>query len=150
MNPSEIIDKQIAALTDWRGKTLANIRKVILDADPEIVEELKWMGTPCWSRDGVICVATVLKDKVKVTFDQGAHIPDPDKLFNNGLEGKRWRAIDLYEDDKIHERALKTLVRAAAAHNRAKPKGKTPSARMKTVSPPISRSKPAKGARARG
>jgi hypothetical protein len=133
MNPSEIIDKQIAALTDWRGKMLANLRKIIHDADPEIIEELKWMGTPCWSHDGIISVATTLKDKVKLTFIQGASLPDPDKLFNAGLEGKKWRAIDLYEGDRINERAMKNLIHAAIAHNTAGLKGKTTSARKMTV-----------------
>jgi hypothetical protein len=145
MNPSEIIDKQIAALTDWRGKMLANLRKIIHDADPEIIEELKWMGTPCWSHDGIISVATALKDKVKLTFIQGASLPDPDKLFNAGLEGNKWRAIDFHEGDRINESALKNLIRAAAAHNRAGRKGKTPSARKKTVSPPIFHSNSFKG-----
>jgi hypothetical protein len=126
MNPSEIIDRQIAALTDWRGKTLADVRRIIHDADPKIVEELKWMGTPTWSHDGVIVVATVLKEKVKLTFQQGANLPDPGKLFNNGLGGKRWRAIDLGEGDRINERALKDIIRAGAAYNRAELKGKTP------------------------
>jgi hypothetical protein len=126
MKPSEIIDKQIAALTDWRGKTLANLRKIIHDADPEVIEELKWMGTPTWSHDGIICVATTLKDKVKLTFIQGASLPDPDKVFNNGLGGNKWRAIDFHEDDRINERALKNIIRAAVAHNRAGLKGKTP------------------------
>jgi hypothetical protein len=126
MNPSELIDKRIADLADWRGETLANIRKAIHDADPEIVEEWKWMGSPCWSHDGLICVANAHKDKVKVTFAQGASLPDPETLFNNGLEGNRWRAIDLYEADKINERALKNLIRAAAAHNGAGRKAKKP------------------------
>jgi hypothetical protein len=126
MNPSEIIDKQIAALTDWRGKMLANLRKIIHDADPDIIEELKWKGHPCWSHDGIISVATPLKDKVKLTFIQGASLPDPDKLFNAGLEGKDWRAIDFYEGDRINERALKDMIRAAVAHNQAGLKEKTP------------------------
>jgi hypothetical protein len=126
MNPSELIDKLIAGLTDWRGKSLAHLRKVIREADPGIVEEWKWMGSPCWSHDGLICVANAHKDKVKVTFAQGASLPDPDKLFNAGLEGNRWRAIDLYEDDRVDERALKNMIRAAVAHNRAGQKGKTP------------------------
>jgi hypothetical protein len=126
MNPSELIDKYIAGLADWRGKMLADLRKIIRDADPEIVDELKWMGTPCWSRDGIISVATVLKDKVKLTFSQGASLPDPDRLFNAGLEGNRWRAIDLFEGDRVNERALKDIIRAAVAHNRAGRKGKTP------------------------
>ena len=83
------------------------------------------MGSPCWSHDGLICVANAHKDKVKLTFSQGASLPDPDKLFNNGLEGNRWRAIDLYEGDRVNERALKNLIRAAVAHNRAGRKGKT-------------------------
>jgi hypothetical protein len=125
--PSEIIDRQIAALTDWRGRTLANIRKNIHDADPEIVEGLKWLGTPCWSHDGIICVAAPFKDKVKLTFIQGASLPDPDKLFNGGLGGKEWRAIDFHEGDKINERALKEIIRAAVAHNQAGLKKKAPS-----------------------
>jgi hypothetical protein len=124
--PSEIIDRQIAALTDWRGKTLANLRKIIHDADPEIVEGLKWLGTPTWSHDGIISVAAPFKDKVKLTFIHGASLPDPDKLFNAGLEGKDWRAIDFYEGDRINERALKDMIRAAVAHNQAGLKEKTP------------------------
>jgi hypothetical protein len=125
MNPSELIDKYIAARTDWRGKMLAQLRKIIHDADPEIVEEWKWMGSPVFSCDGIILVANAHKDKVKMTFAQGAHLPDPDKVFNAGLGGNRWRAIDLYEGDEINERALKTLVRAAVAYNRAGLKKKT-------------------------
>jgi hypothetical protein len=128
MNPSERIDTLIAGLADWRGKTLASLRKIIHAADPEIIEEWKWMGSPCWSHDGLICVANAHKDKVKVTFAQGASLPDPDKLFNNGLEGNKWRAIDLYEGDKVNERALKNMIRAAAAHNAADRKAKTPAA----------------------
>ena len=124
MNPSEKIDQLIAGLTDWRGKTLAGIRKTILEADREIVEEWKWMGSPVWSRDGMIAVGNAHKDKVKLTFYRGASLPDPDKLFNNGLDGKVWRAIDLFEGDKINGRALKNLVRAAIDYNQAKPKRK--------------------------
>ena len=126
MNPSERIDELIAGLTDWRGKTLAGVRKCILEADREIVEEWKWMGSPVWSRDGIIAVGNAHKDKVKLTFSHGASLPDPDKLFNNGFGGKVWRAIDLFEGDKIHERALKTLVRAAIDYNQAKLKRKAP------------------------
>jgi hypothetical protein len=132
MNPSEIIDKQIAALPDWRGKMLADIRKVIHDADPEVVEDLKWMGTPTWSHDGIICVATVLKAGVKLTFIQGASLVDGDKVFNNGLGGSKWRAVDFHEGDKINERGLKNLIRAAVAHNRAALKEKAPAAARKT------------------
>ena len=126
MNPSERIDELIARLTDWRGKTLAGIRKAILAADREIVEEWKWMGSPVWSRDGMIAVANAHKDKVKVTFSNGASLPDPEKLFNNGLGGNRWRAIDLLEGDKVNERALKNLVRAAIDYNQSKLKRKAP------------------------
>jgi hypothetical protein len=126
MNPSERIDQLIAGLTDWRGKTLASIRKSILAADPEIIEEWKWMGSPVWSRDGIIAVGNAHKDKVKLTFANGAMLPDPDKLFNAGLGGNRWRAIDLFEGDKMNERALKNLIRAAVDYNRIKLKSKAP------------------------
>jgi hypothetical protein len=126
MNPSERIDQLIAELTDWRGKTLASIRKSILAADREIIEEWKWMGSPVWSRVGMIAVANAHKEKVKLTFSHGARLSDPDKLFNAGLEGNAWRAIDLFEGDKINERALKNLVRAAVDYNQLKLKRKAP------------------------
>jgi len=126
MNPSERIDELIAKLPDWRGKTLANIRKSILEADREIIEEWKWMGSPVWSHDGMIAVGNAHKDKVKLTFAHGASLPDPEKLFNAGLGGNAWRAIDLFEGDKINERALKTLVRAAVIYNQVKLKSKAP------------------------
>jgi hypothetical protein len=126
MNPSERIDQLIATLTDWRGETLAGIRKSILAADREIIEEWKWMGSPVWSRDGMIAVGNAHKDKVKLTFSHGASLADPDKLFNAGLEGKVWRAIDVFEGDKINERALKNLVRAAVDYNQGKLKKKAP------------------------
>jgi hypothetical protein len=119
---SELIDDLVAHLTDWRGNAFADIRRIIRDADPGIVEEWKWMGTPVWSNDGIVCLAKAFKDKVKLTFDQGAHLADPDKLFNNGLEGKQWRAIDIYRDDKINESSLKTLVIAAVDYNHSKVK----------------------------
>ena len=126
MNPSERIDQLIAKLTDWRGKTLASVRKCILAADPEIIEEWKWMGSPVWSRDGIIAVGNAHKDKVKLTFSHGANLPDPEKLFNAGLQGNAWRAIDLFEGDKINERALKNLIRATVAFNlERKSKGKS-------------------------
>jgi len=124
MNPSQRIDGLIADLTDWRGETLASIRKSILEADREIIEEWKWMGSPVWSRDGMIAVGNAHKDKVKLTFSNGASLPDADKLFNTGLEGNKWRAIDFFEGDKINGRALKNLVRAAVAHNQNKLKRK--------------------------
>jgi hypothetical protein len=111
------IDEKIKELGDWRGKLLAKVREIIHEADPEIIEEWKWMGSPCWSHDGLICVGNAHKDKVKLTFSQGASLPDPNQLFNAGFDGNRWRAIDLYEGDSIHERALKNLIRAAVALN---------------------------------
>jgi hypothetical protein len=124
MNPSQHIDRLIAELTDWRGKTFASVRKSILEADREIIEEWKWMGSPVWSRDGIIAVANAHKGKVKLTFAYGARLADPDKLFNAGLQGNARRAIDFFEGDKINERALKNLVRAAVDYNQAKKKKK--------------------------
>ena len=124
MNPSQRIDQLIAGLTDWRGETFASIRKSILEADREIIEEWKWMGSPVWSRGGIIAVANAHKDKVKLTFAHGASLPDPDKLFNAGLQGNAWQAIDVFAGDKINERALKNLVRAAVDYNRIKLKRK--------------------------
>jgi hypothetical protein len=126
MNPSENIDRLIADLADWRGKTLARVRKAILAADPGIVEEWKWMGSPVWSRDGLIAVGNSHKNKVKLTFAHGAHLPDPDKLFNADDRGNTRRAIDLLEGDKVDERALKNLVRAAIEYNLTKLKKNTP------------------------
>ncbi len=128
MNSSERIDLLIESLRDWRGKTLATVRKTILEADREIIEEWKWMGSPVWSRDGMIAVGNAHKDKVKLTFSNGASLPDPEKLFNAGLGGNRWRAIDLFESDKINACALKNLVRAAIDYNQAKLKKKAPAA----------------------
>ena len=126
MNASERIDQLIAGLTDWRGKTFASLSKGILAADREIIEEWKWMGSPVWSRDGMIAVANAHKDKVKLTFAYGASLPDPDKLFNAGLEGNARRAIDYLEGDRVNERALKNLVRAAIDYNQSKLKKKAP------------------------
>ena len=123
---SALIDELIAELTDWRGRTFASIRKNILEADPEIIEEWKWMGSPVWSHDGMIAVGNAHKAKVKLTFSHGASLPDPDKLFNAGLEGNARRAIDLFEGDKINERALHNLVRAAVDYNQIKLKRKAP------------------------
>jgi len=126
MNPSARIDQLIAELTDWRGKTFASLRKTILEADREIIEEWKWMGSRGWSRDGIIAVANAHKKWVKLTFAHGASLPDPDKLFNAGLEGNARRAIDFFEGDKINERALKNIVRAAIDYNQIKLKKKAP------------------------
>jgi hypothetical protein len=124
ISASEQIDRLIAGITDWRGKILAGVRKAILAADREIIEEWKWMGSPVWSRDGIILVGNAHKDKVKLTFAHGASLPDPDKLFNNGFGGKVWRAIDFSEGDKINAPALKNLVRAAIDYNQSKLKKK--------------------------
>ncbi len=124
MSPSGRIDQLIESLMDWRGITLASVRKVILEADSEIQEEWKWRGSPVWSRDGIIAVGNAHKDKVKLTFYHGARLADPEKLFNAGLEGGTWRAIDFFEGDKVNKRALKELVRAAIVFNQSKLKKK--------------------------
>ncbi|WP_250527932.1 DUF1801 domain-containing protein [Caballeronia sp. GAWG2-1] len=126
MNASEQIDELIAGITDWRGETFADIRRVVLSADPRIIEEWKWMGSPVWSCDGMIAVANAHKGKVKLTFAHGAGIADPDQLFNAGLEGNARRAIDYLEGDKVDVRALKALVRAAIAYNQTKLKKNAP------------------------
>jgi len=131
MKPSEQIDRMIAELTDWRGKTFASVRKSILAADREIIEEWKWMGSPVWSRNGMIAVANAHKGKVKLTFAHGAGLPDPDGLFNAGLAGNARRAIDFLEGDKVNERALKDLVRAAIEYNQTKLKKNAAGARAK-------------------
>lgn len=122
VSATEQIDRYIAQFDDWRGKTLARIRKVFHAADPEIVEEWKWMGSPVWSRGGIVAVGNAHKNKVKLTFYQGARLPDPKKVFNAGLDGNQWRAIDLFEGDKIDEAALKDLIRTAVRHNASKGK----------------------------
>ena len=126
MKASERIDQLIAETPDWRGKTLASVRKAILEADPEIIEEWKWMGSPVWSRDGIIAVGNAHKNWVKLTFMYGASLPDPDRLFNAGLEGNARRAIDFFEGDKVNARALKTLIRAAIEFNQSKSRKKAP------------------------
>ncbi|MBV9591577.1 MAG: DUF1801 domain-containing protein [Hyphomicrobiales bacterium] len=131
MDPSKRIDELIAGLTDWRGRTFAKIRKSILDADPGIIEEWKWMGSPVWSRYGIIAVANAHKGKVKLTFDRGASLPDPDKLFNAGLEGNARRAIDFLEGDEVDERALEKLVLAAVDYNRSRKERASASGRAK-------------------
>ena len=127
MDASEKIDRLIAGIADWRGKTFSIVRNAILAADKEIVEEWKWMGSPVWSRDGIIAVGNAHKDKVKLTFEHGARLPDPEKLFNAGLEGNQRRAIDLFEGDQVNAPALKNLIRAAIDYNRFRTKNKTKS-----------------------
>ena len=129
MDASETIDRMIAGLTDWRGKTFANLRKAILAADREIIEEWKWMGSPVWSRGGMIAVANAHKGKVKLTFAHGAKLADPDRLFNAGLGGNMRREIDFFEGDTVDERALKNLVRIAIEYNQAHLKKNAPAAR---------------------
>ncbi|WP_175854505.1 DUF1801 domain-containing protein [Burkholderia anthina] len=119
LSPSGRIDALLAELVDWRGKTLAELRETILAVDDGIVEEWKWMGSPVWSCDGMIAVGNAHKGKVKLTFMHGAHVPDPDGLFNDGLDGNARRAIDFFEGDKVDKRALKRLIRAAIDYNRA-------------------------------
>ena len=126
MTPSERIDQLIEGIADWRGKTFADVRKAFLEADKDIVEEWKWMGSPAWSCDGMIAVANAHKAKVKVTFSHGAQLDDPDELFNAGLGGSAWRAIDFSEGDKVNKRALKSLIRTAIAYNQAHLKKKAP------------------------
>src|SRR5690606_2442871 len=114
---SELIDARITELGDWRGETLARLRTLIHEADPEVVEEWKWRGVPVWSHDGIICTGETYKNVVKTTFAKGASLEDPSGLFNSSLEGNVRRAIDFHEGDNIDEKALKTLVRAAVALN---------------------------------
>ena len=121
-SPSQLIDARVAALGDWRGETLARLRALIKEAEPDVVEEWKWRGVPVWEHDGIICTGETYKSAVKMTFAQGAKLKDPAKLFNSSLEGNTRRAIDFHEGDKINESALKTLIRAAVALNKAKKK----------------------------
>ena len=116
-SPSELIDARINELSDWRGETLARVRILIKQADPEVVEEWKWRGVPVWSHAGIICTGETYKGVVKLTFAKGASLPDPSGLFNSSLEGNTRRAIDLHDGDEIDERALKALIRAVVALN---------------------------------
>jgi hypothetical protein len=116
-NPSELIDARIAELADWRGETLALVRGLVKQADPEVVEEWKWRGVPTWYHDGIVCTGETYKDKVKMTFAKGASLEDPSGLFNSSLGGNTRRAIDFFEDDEIDEAALVALIRAAVALN---------------------------------
>ncbi len=119
MAASKLIDQRIAELGDWRGKTLARMRALIREADPEVLEEVKWMGTPVWSHDGGICTGESYKSVVKLTFFEGASLKDPAKLFNSSLEGNVRRAIDIHEGDEIDANAFKALIRAAVTLNTA-------------------------------
>ena len=121
-SPSQLIDARIKELGDWRGKMLSRLRALIKEADPEVVEEWKWRGVPVWSHDGLICTGETYKTIVKMTFAKGAALKDPSGLFNSSLDGNTRRAIDFHEGEKINEKALKALVRAAAALNMSKAK----------------------------
>ena len=118
--PTQLIDDRIAELGDWRGGTLASLRALIREADPDIVEEWKWRGVPVWSHDGIVCTGETYKAVVKMTFAKGASLPDPSGLFNSSLEGNTRRAIDLREGETIDGEALKALIRAAVALNGAR------------------------------
>jgi len=131
MTPTDQIDALIAGLTDWRGAMLASVRQTILAADPQIIEEWKWMGSPVWSRDGMIAVGNAHKDKVKLTFSHGASLADPAGLFNAGLNGGVWRAIDIAEGEAVDPVELQALVREAIAFNQAKLKARAEAKRAK-------------------
>jgi hypothetical protein len=118
-SPSELIDAKIAELGDWRGEMLAQLRALIKAADPEAIEEWKWRGTPVWSDSGIICTGETYKNVVKMTFLKGASLDDPSSLFNSSLEGNARRAIDFHEGDKLNEKALKALIRAAVTLNKS-------------------------------
>jgi hypothetical protein len=122
VSPSRLIDARIKELGDWRGEMLARVRGLIKEAVPDVVEEWKWRGVPVWSQGGIICTGETYKAVVKLTFAKGASLEDPSQLFNSSLEGNTRRAIDIHEGDKINEKALKALIRAAAALNAAKKK----------------------------
>ena len=121
---SALISKRIAELGDWRGATLGRLRKLIKQADPDVVEEWKWMGTPVWSHEGIICTGETYKSVVKLTFAKGASLKDPAKLFNSSLDGNVRRAIDIHEGEKVDEGAFKALIRAAVAANASAGKAK--------------------------
>jgi len=120
VSPSRLIDARIKELGDWRGETLARVRSLIKQADPEVVEEWKWRGVPVWEHAGIICTGETYKAVVKMTFAKGASLDDPARLFNSSLEGNTRRAIDIHEGDKINEKALQALIRAAVALNTSK------------------------------
>ena len=121
-SPSQLIDARIEELGDWRGKMLRRLRALVKEADPEVVEEWKWRGVPVWEHDGIICTGETYKNVVKMTFAKGAALTDPSGLFNSSLDGNTRRAIDFHEGEKINEKALKTLVRAAVTLNKSKAK----------------------------
>jgi hypothetical protein len=125
-SPSQLISQRIAELDDWRGETLGRIRALIKEADPDILEEWKWMGTPVWSHGGIVCTGETYKNVVKMTFAKGASLKDPSRLFNSSLDGNVRRAIDIHEGERINAAALKTLIRAAVALNVSGKKAASP------------------------
>ena len=144
MNPSEFIDREIANHPDWRGQTMAEIRRIIRETVPDVTEEWKWMGTPTWSHDGILCICNAFKDMVKVTFINGAKLADVDGAFNAELGGTKWRAIKIFQGDKVNASGLKKLLLAAVALNAAKGKGKAKSAAA--GKPAAAKAKPARAA----
>jgi hypothetical protein len=149
MNPSELIDKEIADHTDWRGRTMAEVRRIVRETVPDVTEEWKWMGTPTWSHNGILCICNVFKDMVKVTFINGAKLSDVDGIFNAELGGNKWRAIKIFQGDKVNASGLKKALLAAVAFNAAKGKGKAKSAAAggaRTGKPAAAKGKSAKAA----
>jgi hypothetical protein len=138
VNPTQLIDKEIASLPDWRGQTMAEVRRVIRATVPDVTEEWKWMGTPTWSHNGILCICNAFKEMVKVTFINGAKLQDPDGVFNAELTGNKWRAIKLFEGDKVNARGLKKLLLAAVELNAAKGKSKPDAAIKKKKKKPVS------------
>jgi hypothetical protein len=139
-SPSDLIDARIKELGDWRGETLARVRALIKQADPEAIEEWKWRGVPVWSHAGILCTGETYKEVVKLTFAKGASLDDPSRLFNSSLEGNTRRAIDIREGEKIDEKALKALIRAAVALNTT-PKAATPRAAARPARPAAAKKK---------
>jgi len=129
-SPPKLIDARIEELGDWRGETLSRLRSLIKEADPDVVEEWKWRGVPVWEHDGIICTGETYKNAVKMTFAKGASLEDPKGLFNASLEGNVRRAIDFHEGNRIDEKALKALIRAAVALNTSKQAAARPAARL--------------------
>ena len=138
--PSQQIDKEIASLPDWRGQTLATVRRLVREAEPQSVEEWKWMGTPTWSHNGILCACDAHKNVVKVLFLNGAALPDPNRLFNAELEGTTRRAIKFFEGDSLDERAFKALIRASSTHNASKQSQKG-NAKPKSTARPAAKTK---------
>jgi hypothetical protein len=132
-SPSQLIDARIKELSDWRGETLARVRALIKEACPDVIEEWKWRGVPVWEHAGIICTGETYKSVVKMTFANGAALQDPSGLFNSSLEGNTRRAIDIHDGDKIDERALKNLIRAAVDYNQSKSKKTAPAPTRATV-----------------